>query len=422
MQGDSTEFDAIVVGSGPGGAAVARDLSKRGKRVLILERGGNEPLREGLRSTASILSAVRVSDDLSTARAITTGGTTAVYFAVADTPPLDTFLSLGIDISRELEEARRELPLTILPDELLGAKALRVRRSALELGYAWEKNTMLVDLSKCASGYAYDAKWTARSYLCEAVEAGATLINRARVLKVLTEGARAIGVEYKLQTGKKTFEVRRAYGTKVVLAAGGSASPLILRDSGIENVATSGFYCHPSFGVFGTISGVEAGESFAGSMGMEADGIGVGDANSTRFFHRLFMLAQHRWIRAFFPSRSINVGVVVKEGLGGGLQEDGRYDKQLTREDLDKLEKGETMARNIIRNAGGKQIFTSRLSAAQLGGTIRIQEHLDDSLQTEVANLHVCDGSIIPETVKTSPALTLICLGKYLANRLSPML
>ena len=31
--------EVIVVGSGPGGATVARELSKQGKDVLLLERG-----------------------------------------------------------------------------------------------------------------------------------------------------------------------------------------------------------------------------------------------------------------------------------------------------------------------------------------------------------------------------------------------
>jgi hypothetical protein len=108
-----------------------------------------------------------------------------------------------------------------------------------------------------------------------------------------------------------------------------------------------------------------------------------------------------------------------KEGLGGTLREDGRYYKELKKEDLGELEKGEKMARQIIRNAGGKHIIKSSIGAAQIGGVIRIREHLDENLQTEYSNLHVCDGSVIPENVKVSPTLTLICLGKYLANRLA---
>ena len=107
-----------------------------------------------------------------------------------------------------------------------------------------------------------------------------------------------------------------------------------------------------------------------------------------------------------------------KEGLGGTLREDGRYHKELKKEDLGELEKGEKMARQIIQNAGGKHIFKSPLSAAQVGGVIRIKEHLDERLQTEYSNLHVCDASVMPEDVEVSPTLTLICLGKYLANHL----
>jgi choline dehydrogenase-like flavoprotein len=421
-QTNNKEFDAIIVGSGPAGATAARELSKRKKRVLILERGADTPLKEGVR-LASIVNNVSVSDNLETSRAFTTGGTTAVYFAVADYPPLETFLSLGIDLSGELEEAKRELPLAVLPDELLGAQAKRIRESALELGYPWKKVTMLVDLSKCASGYTYEAKWNARSYLNDAVEEGATLINRARVLKVLVEKNRAVGVEYKLQKGKEGFEVCQAFGTRIILAAGAAASPIILKDSGIKNVTNNGFYCHPGFAVFGMVSGLKAGENFVGSMVAKLDDdIDVGDANFARTFYRMLMLGSRRFIRAFFHSRSIGVGVIVKEGLGGGLQEDGRYYKQLKKEDLQKLEKGAEMARQIIQNAGGKHIFKSFLAASHIGGVIRIKEHIDETLQTEYSNLHVCDGSVIPENAKVSPTLTLICLGKYLANRLSPIL
>ena len=418
-QVNNKEFDAIVVGSGPGGATVARELSKRKKRVLILERGADAPPKEGFLATGSILNAVPVGDDLATLRAFTTGGTTAVYFAVADLPPLEAFLSQGIDLSGEFEEAKRELPLTVLPDELFGAQAVRVRDSALDLGHVWKKKMMLVDLSKCASGYSHEAKWNARRYALEAVAAGATLINRATVLKVLIEKKQAVGVEYKIQRGKKDFEIRRAFGAKIILSAGAMASPIILRDSGVKNVANSGFYCLPSFGVFGIVPGLKGGANFVGSMGGELqDGIGLGDANFARAFHRMMMLSQRRFIRAFFHSKCIGVVVGVKDELGGCLREDGRYYKQLKKSDLMKLGKAEQMARQIIQNAGGKHIFKSPLNAAQVGGVIRIKEHLDENLQTEYSNLHVCDASVIPEDVEVSPTLTLICLGKYLANHI----
>jgi len=46
----NTSFDAIIVGSGPGGAAVTHELSKHGKRVLVLERGSGDK-KNGVKST-----------------------------------------------------------------------------------------------------------------------------------------------------------------------------------------------------------------------------------------------------------------------------------------------------------------------------------------------------------------------------------
>ena len=51
MKTPKTDFDAIVVGSGPGGATVARDLTLSGKKVLILEWGDNNPVKGTIQQT-----------------------------------------------------------------------------------------------------------------------------------------------------------------------------------------------------------------------------------------------------------------------------------------------------------------------------------------------------------------------------------
>jgi choline dehydrogenase-like flavoprotein len=422
---DGAEFDAIVVGSGPGGATVARELSGRGRRVLLLERGGHGPRRESLRSFASVLNAVSVGNGLLMGRAFATGGTTAVYLAVADPPPLDTYRALGIDLSAAFADARRDLPLAELPDRLLGPASIRLRASATALGYEWRTAPMLVDQSRCTDGYCYEAKWTARRYVDDAVARGATLVTRARVLRVLVDRGRAVGVEYQLRRSRRDGEVRRAYGSRIVLAAGGAASPVLLRRSGLRSIASRGFFCHPNFMVVGTVSGLPAGHGFGGTMGAVIDGdIHVGDGNFTGTFHRMIMLANRRWIRALRPSATIGVGVMLTDGSGGRLDEDGRYHKALTAADRMKLSKGEAVARRLIEHAGGRRLFTTSLSAAHLGGAVRINEHVDTNLETEYRNLHVCDGSVIPETgygVQT-PTLAVVCLGKYLAHRLSAAL
>ena len=49
-----SRYDAIVVGSGPGGASVAHTLAKHGRRVLVLEQGSAAPLRGTLAQMAGI--------------------------------------------------------------------------------------------------------------------------------------------------------------------------------------------------------------------------------------------------------------------------------------------------------------------------------------------------------------------------------
>jgi hypothetical protein len=416
----NNHYDVIIVGSGTCGSTIARELSRRKKKVLILERGGNAPLKESFWGIASIANEVSVSDKLKAGRAITTGGSTGLYFAVAEPPPLDSFRSLGIDLSTELDEVQKELPLAHLPDELLGEQAIKLRESATELGYAWKKKLMLIDQSKCTSGYSFEAKWKARSFVQEAVGEGAILINQATVLKVLVEKKQAIGVEYKLRKKKEGSEICQAYGTKIILAAGSLASPMILRNSGIKDVANRGFYCDPSFAMFGFVPGLKGKDNFPGSMSTDFDDdIALGDGNVSRFFYRLLMLAKLKLLRLSSYSKCIGVGVKLKDGLGGALQEDGRYYKELTKEESRKLKKGEEAAIKILKNAGANHIFHSGFGAGHVGGLIRIQEHLDERLQTEYINLHVCDGSLIPENIRLAPTLTLICLGKYLAKHLS---
>jgi choline dehydrogenase-like flavoprotein len=421
-QESKPQFDVIVVGSGAGGASVARELARKGNKVLILERGANTPMTDSLLRLAAVSDYVSVGDDVGMARAITTGGTTAVYFGVAEYPPLEAFRALGIDLSRTVEAVKQELPIAApLRDELLGTQVIRVRDSARQLGIPWVKTeAMLIDETKCTSGFSYQAIWRARSYVDDAVSRGAVLLNGAKVRKVLVEGTRAVGVEYELRVRKRR-ETRRAYADRIVVAAGALASPLILRDSGITNVGDRGFYCDPGYMVMGYVKGLKGRDLFPGSMGTntEEDGVLIGDGCMSRTLYRGYMLTSRQFRRVFSHRNNIAVGVMVRDGRSGELRADGRYHKQFTREETHKLNKAGEIARQIVRNAGAVDISNTGLSAAHVGGLIRIGEHLDGDLQTEYSHLHVCDCSVIPEDIRLTPALTLICLGKFLADRLA---
>ncbi|EDP94605.1 FAD-dependent oxidoreductase [Kordia algicida OT-1] len=414
-------YDAIIIGSGTCGATIARELCKQNKKVLILERGATLPLKESLLGIGALANEVPVSGKLKDMRALATGGTSSLYFAVATPPPIDTFKSLGIDLTKEYKEALEELPIDYLPDELLGPQSLKLRDSARELGYDWYNQLMFVDQSKCKSGYTYESKWKAKDYVDDAIKDGATIINKAEVTKVITDNKKAIGVEYKLKkkTKSKKFELCKVFGDKIILTAGVLASPIILRNSGVKNVGDRGFYVDPNLVYFGLIPGLKSEKTFVGAMkaDLEED-LALGDVNVIKSFYRLIMLSLLKPRHFFSYSNSIGIGVKVSEPLGGKFLDNGQFQKEFSKDVYKKLDKGSEDALKILKNAGAKHIIKGPMNVTGIGGLLRINEHIDNNLQTEFENLYVCDRSFIPDTFRDPPTLTLVCLAKYLANHL----
>lgn len=413
-------YDAIVVGTGPGGASVARELSRTGQHVLMLERGSNKPIRESFLGLSAMVDSVSVGESLDAFRAVTTGGTSALYFAGAEQPDLDVYASLGIDLSKALEEVKKELPIDYLSDELLGSKVRTVRDSAVALGYTWTKTLMMIDQAACTSGYTPPAKWNSRSHVDEAINNGSTLVNGAKVIRVSNENGRATGVEVELYKGRKCVTKTQVKAPKVLLCAGALATPMILESSGVTNVGADGFYCDPGFLVMATVPGLKGGNEFAGAMGADATGdIALGDACGNRTMHKLFMLQNMKVRQYFAHSKTIGIGVLLRDKVSGTISNERGYQKKLTESELAKLGQGAESAIEILRNAGGVNMVRGRTSASHVGGVLQINSQIDSSLQTQIDNLYVCDGSVIPAVKRGSPTLTLICLGKYLASRLN---
>lgn len=417
------EYDVIIVGSGTCGATLARDLARQHKKVLILEQGRDDVLGETFASMAAVSREYSLGRGLKAASAVTVGGSTSLYFGVCKLPSTETMQHLGIDLSAEVADASKELPVGELPDAFLTPQSIRLRDSAAQLGYRFKKNLMLIDQSKCAPGrYSYDARWKAKNYVEEAVSHGAELITRATVTAVLTEGGKAIGVEYKIDRGLLGKRRCTARGKRIVLSAGALATPKLLIDSGIRNVGDRGFFCKPAYIVCGTVPDLGATDAFVGAQDIElGTGFSLGDgAMSSRLF-QLVMLASLKWRYLFSFSKILSVGVLLYDGMGGEIGRDGAYRKQLTVTELQTLQEAEQIARRILENAGAKNIFRTKLMAGIPGGALRIKEHVDANLQTDITHLYVCDHSLISD-VKITPTFTLVCLAKRLAKHLASSL
>jgi choline dehydrogenase-like flavoprotein len=424
-QGD---FDAIVVGTGPGGATVARDLAKRSKKVLILERGLGGPVRgdfwQGLTELLMPGRGLLVTPDLvGLVRGISLGGSSTFYYATAFPVPVAMFQRHGVDLARDVAEAQAELPVAPLKDEMMTPMASRIMRAAQTLGLPWKRLDKLMYQDRWRPGRPFGhygdptgVKWTARAYVEEAVAHGAVLLTDARVRKVLHEGGKATGVEYELHGRRQV-----ASAGKVVVAAGGVASPVILRRSGIREAGFD-FFFDPLITVCGTLKDVRTRVDeipMAGGLLLEDEGYLLADMHVPRAMHFILTLAVFKLSKLLSFRHTARIMVKVKDSLGGRVTNGERVRKKLAAEDKAKLQRGIEQAKRILAEAGATDIYQTWYLAAHPGGSVKLGQLVDASLQTSIANLHVCDGSVIPEPWGMPPTLALIGLGRYLARHLT---
>ena len=419
-------YDAIVVGSGPGGATVARELAKAGKRVVIVEQGSAAPVTGKLGQMAAMAAVpgrgAFVHRDASLlVQGVTAGGSSTVNFATAAAPPLAMFAGHGIDLAPALDELRAELPMGPLPDSLVGPMAARIMQAARSLGMDWQKLDKMIRPQlcrtgcwRCVYGCPFGAKWTARDFVDEAVEHGAALLDGAKVLRVIVENGTATGVEF-MRGGVR----QRASAKVVVLAGGGIGSPRLLHNSGLMPAAAD-FFSDPVVAVMGSVADIDGGAEvpMAAGMRLDVEGISLADMTLPRPMYQGFTAQVGRFDRLFAHRRTLSVMVKIRDEIGGSIGP--RWvDKTLHAADRKKLKEGTEMARRILKAAGARHIFKSWHFAAHPGGSVRIGAGVDSDLRTATAGLYVCDASVIPEAWGLPPTLTLLCLGKRLGSQLS---
>jgi choline dehydrogenase-like flavoprotein len=423
----NTSYDAIVVGSGPGGASVARELALRGKRVLILEQGSAAPLAGTLGQLAAIAAVpgrgLFVQRDASLlVQGVNTGGSSSINFATAADPPAALFAAYGIDLSQEVAALRAELPIGPLPDTLVGPMAQRIMAGARALGLDWHKLEKMIRPQicrsgcwRCAYGCPFGAKWSARDFLDEAVKHGAVLQDRAHVIRASIENGRARGVEY-MRAGR----YQQARAAIVVLAGGGVGSPRLLHASGL-GPRSSTFFSDPVVAVMGSVADIDGGAEvpMAAGMRLEADGISLADLTLPKPMYQGFTAQALRLDRLGAHRRTLSLMVKIGDQIGGSVGP--RWaDKTLQPADRAKLAYGVGIARDILAACGARHVFKSWHFAAHPGGSVRIGEGVDSDLRTSIPNLYVCDASVIPQVWGLPPTLTLLSLGKRLGAQLAP--
>jgi len=269
--------DAIVVGTGAGGAPAAARLRDAGLDVLLLEEGAlhrtetftTDPstmIRRLYRDAGTSLIFGRPGILFAEGRCV--GGSTVINGGMAWRTPERVLAHWERDLGlpdtgpRALEpyfaEAERILHAEPNHDDTLGRNSHLFVEGARRLGWPVVQNPRsmrrCVGLNNCALGCPTGAKQAMHvTEIPRALAAGATLVTHARVRRVLFRGGRAIGVRGRLvgHDGRAAGRFR-AHAPLVVLAAGARHTPGILKRSWLRaRTIGRGLHTHPNAKVVG---------------------------------------------------------------------------------------------------------------------------------------------------------------------------
>jgi choline dehydrogenase-like flavoprotein len=423
----------IVIGSGPGGATIARELARGGQRVLLLERGRDwrrSPVYgtyAGALLYADKRALLFTSDGLNVIRPLMVGGATSMYCGCSAPPAPWWQDRYGIDIEADTKAAASELRVAPLAPELRGAASTRIAEAAGELGMSWRPQEKFMQPGRsaafdcgahCMLGCRCGAKWNAGEWVDDAVAAGAELWTRAHVHRVRIEDGRVAGVVGTV--GRQPFDIP---AERVVVAAGGIGSAVLLRRSGLDG-AGRGMTMDTTAMVYGYARGRGQGEDPPMTWSYPDDELGVlySTLVDPWLMYPIVMatkgpsypLTWHRW------GRTYGVMIKLKDEVSGEVTADRLIQKGLTPSDRHRLSRAETVAGEILRRVGCKHdsIFTTPLRGTHPSSTVRIGEMVNTDLETEVEGLYVCDASVFPEALCRPTVLTIIGLARRLSRRL----
>lgn len=264
--------DAVVVGSGAGGAFAARALARAGLDTVIVEEGERWTV-ERLRAGSPLDRFTSVYRDGGTTTALgnppialplgrAVGGTTVINSGTCFRPPLPVATAWherdGLALAEpgaldaRLADVEQTLEVGPVQMDVMGRNGELALEGAAALG--WESGPLRRNAPgcrgacQCAIGCPNNAKGGVHlNALPQACEAGARIVSGLRVKRVLTESGRASGVEARHADGTAV----RISAPIVVVAAGAIHTPPLLRRSGLGShpQVGRGLSIHPAIGV-----------------------------------------------------------------------------------------------------------------------------------------------------------------------------
>ncbi|HUJ61318.1 MAG TPA: GMC family oxidoreductase [Kofleriaceae bacterium] len=255
IHGDTVlDCDAVIVGSGAGGAPVAAELAEAGYDVIVLEEGSYYQTRDFTADSSAMVRQLYRDGGATAAlghppimfqegRAV--GGSTVINGGMSWRTPDDVLArwrrEAGLDLTAEALEpyfARVEKRIHVAPmdEDAIGSDNWLLKKGADAMGWKIVGNLRnqahCVGSNRCPFGCPTGAKQSALvSYIPRALHFGARVYADVRVERITLFGKRATGVAGRSASGH-AIVVRAKL---VVAACGAIHTPALLARSGIRS-------------------------------------------------------------------------------------------------------------------------------------------------------------------------------------------
>lgn len=250
------ETDVCIVGSGAGGAVMAKELTDGGRRVVLLEKGRRfsrtdfTQLEEEMIPQLYEDAGTRATSDQSIlilhGRGV--GGTTLVNNNICLRAPefvLDEWSRQGLEqlspqaFNRHYDRVEREISVSRIKDEDVSRNDQIFHQGAERIGLQPKRfahnRLHCIGCGFCMAGCAYDRKQnTALTYLPKAEQGGAQVLPDTEVERIERQGSRVLAMMASQRNpqapgGKQSLRIQ----AKVFVIAGGSIStPVLLLKNG----------------------------------------------------------------------------------------------------------------------------------------------------------------------------------------------
>ena len=396
----------IIIGSGAGGAIIARELAKNKIPVTIIEKGPYIDSKDAFNYYDSYNDSV----DLLTTTCV--GGATIVSMSNM-VRALDSELhEYGVDISSEYGYVEDLVGVHDLDDSHIGKGTQLFLDAGKELGLKTLKMPKAIrekdciQCGKCAFGCPADAKWSGKDFIDEAVDDGATFISEAEVTEVIVEDSKVKGVKYIKNNIEESI-----FSDTVILSAGAIGSTLLLRSAGIDAgrkiffdpfVTVGGYLKDINFNTEVQMAGLVIGNNFVLSPHFSSFTIGNMDNKKVE------------------NKDILSIMVKTADEAEGYVDDDGDVVKINTIKDIRYLAEGVATAGFILEKAGvdPTTIASTLYRGAHPGGTAPIGEIVDSNQETNIKGLFVSDASVLPISPGKPPILTILALSKRLSDYL----